>query len=209
MVNGINGHTNVAHEQHKVMDCIHEGQPQKSGGAGSPAERSGLDISLKETEAPQWNLFHWMGNLVSKGKNGLRDFWGSEDAVNTERPSMTGTDGAVTDGERLAEHTAKYFVPAMAEPQKQPGWFQNMREKTRIKFEEIRNALSKQFKNSQTLSAETKRDGRNLKKEEKNRSRESLYREDELEIACVITDDSYLLDSYNKKGTYSKLGIHK
>lgn len=33
----------------------------------------------------------------------------------------------------------------------------------------------------------------------------SKYRQDELEIDCVLTDDSYLQDSYNKKGEYSKL----
>lgn len=33
----------------------------------------------------------------------------------------------------------------------------------------------------------------------------SKYRQDELEMDCVLTDDSYLQDSYNKKGEYSKL----
>ena len=33
----------------------------------------------------------------------------------------------------------------------------------------------------------------------------SKYRQNELEIDCVLTDDSYLQDSYNSKGEYSKL----
>ena len=35
--------------------------------------------------------------------------------------------------------------------------------------------------------------------------KKSKYRQDKLEIDCVLTDDSYLQDSYNKKGEYSKL----
>ena len=35
--------------------------------------------------------------------------------------------------------------------------------------------------------------------------KKSKYRQDKLEIDCVLTDDSYLQDSYNSKGEYSKL----
>ncbi len=37
----------------------------------------------------------------------------------------------------------------------------------------------------------------------------SKYREDKVEIDCVLTDDSYLLDSYDRKGEYSKLSTKK
>ena len=37
----------------------------------------------------------------------------------------------------------------------------------------------------------------------------SKYREDTLEIDCVLTDDSYLLDSYDRKGEYSRLSAKK
>ena len=48
----------------------------------------------------------------------------------------------------------------------------------------------------------------------KERSREDLrkhskFRKDELEIDCILTDDSYLLDSYDRKGEYSKLSTKK
>lgn len=39
--------------------------------------------------------------------------------------------------------------------------------------------------------------------------RRSKYRRDEVEIDCVLTDDSYLLDSYDRKGEYSKLSTKK
>lgn len=37
--------------------------------------------------------------------------------------------------------------------------------------------------------------------------RRSKFRRDEVEIDCVLTDESYLLDSYNKKGMYSQLSV--
>lgn len=37
----------------------------------------------------------------------------------------------------------------------------------------------------------------------------SKYRKDQVEIDCVLTDDSYLLDSYDRKGEYSKLSTKK
>ena len=39
--------------------------------------------------------------------------------------------------------------------------------------------------------------------------RRSKYRQDELEIDCVLTDESYLLDSYDRKGEYSQLTTSK
>ena len=35
--------------------------------------------------------------------------------------------------------------------------------------------------------------------------KKSKYHQDKLEIDCVLTDDSYLQDSYNRKGEYSRL----
>ena len=35
--------------------------------------------------------------------------------------------------------------------------------------------------------------------------RRSQYKEDDVEIECILTDDSYLMDSYNRKGEYSRL----
>lgn len=37
----------------------------------------------------------------------------------------------------------------------------------------------------------------------------SRFRRDEVEIDCVLTDDSYLMDSYDRKGEYSKLSAKK
>lgn len=43
----------------------------------------------------------------------------------------------------------------------------------------------------------------------KDLRKHSKFRRDEVEIDCVLTDDSYLLDSYDRKGEYSKLSTKK
>lgn len=78
-------------------------------------------------------------------------------------------------------------------------------QKVRVKFKDIASQLSGhlpgkfagfQSKSSlQTKQEQTKEDLR----------KRSKFREDEVEIDCVLTDDSYLLDSYDKKGEYTKL----
>lgn len=42
-----------------------------------------------------------------------------------------------------------------------------------------------------------------------NLRRKSRYREDTLEIECVLTDESYLLDSYDRNGEYTQLTTRK
>ena len=81
----------------------------------------------------------------------------------------------------------------------------NTRERIRIRFASIRNSLAKYLKQEQKLQTKT---GGNKEpgKEKQDRSRHSIYRQEDLELECVITDDSYLLDSYDRKGDYSRLG---
>lgn len=43
----------------------------------------------------------------------------------------------------------------------------------------------------------------------KDLRKHSRFRKDEVEIDCVLTDDSYLLDSYDRKGEYSRLSTKK
>ena len=50
---------------------------------------------------------------------------------------------------------------------------------------------------------------RSEQKPEENLRKRSKYRKDELEIDCILTDESYLLDSYDRKGEYSQLTTKK
>lgn len=77
---------------------------------------------------------------------------------------------------------------------------QNVWQKIRVRFQDIAGFLTKRFSfsNSSSFQARQERPKEDLR-------RHSHYRGDDMEIDCIITDDSYLMDSYNKKGEYSKL----
>jgi hypothetical protein len=86
---------------------------------------------------------------------------------------------------------------------------ENLWQKVRVKFRDITGQLAGhlpgKFMNAQTkgsFQAKQERPKEDLR-------RRSKYRRDELEIDCVLMDDSYLLDSYDKKGEYSKLSTKK
>lgn len=88
---------------------------------------------------------------------------------------------------------------------------ENLWQKVRVKFKDIAGQLAGhlpgKFLNTQTR-------GSFQAKQERGRPREDLrrrskFRRDELEIDCVLMDDSYLMDSYDKKGEYSKLSTKK
>lgn len=89
-----------------------------------------------------------------------------------------------------------YFVPA---PEKKR---ENLLQRVRVRFQTITKYFTNQF--SGRNSFETKKD-----RPREDLRRHSRYRQDDMEINCVITDDSYLLDSYDKRGEYSRLSVKK
>ncbi len=88
---------------------------------------------------------------------------------------------------------------------------ENPWQKMRVKFKDIAGQLAGHLP-GRFLNAQTR--GSFHAKQEQGRPREDLrrrskFRRDEVEINCVLMDDSYLLDSYDKKGEYSKLSTKK
>lgn len=81
---------------------------------------------------------------------------------------------------------------------------QTIWQKMKVRFQNITGFLAKHFSFSNSSSFQTRQE-----RPKEDLRRHSRYREDDLEIDCIITDDSYLMDSYNKKGEYSKLSAGK
>lgn len=83
---------------------------------------------------------------------------------------------------------------------------ENVFQKIRIKFRDAAGKLTKRFfgRFSNTSSGQSAlNSGRRQPKEDLRKH--SRYREDGLEINCILTDDSYLMDSYDRRGEYSRL----
>lgn len=77
---------------------------------------------------------------------------------------------------------------------------QTLWQRIKVKFESITGYFTKHFSFSNRNSFQAKQE--NAKEDLSKRSR---YRKGDMEIDCVLTDESYLMDSYNSKGEYSRL----
>lgn len=94
-----------------------------------------------------------------------------------------------------------YFAAVEKTDDSQGNLWQRMRVKFRNAAGQLAGHLPGKFFSAQTKSsfqAGQERPKEDLRKKSK-------FRKDEVEIDCVLTDDSYLLDSYDRKGEYSKL----
>lgn len=82
--------------------------------------------------------------------------------------------------------------------------------KVRVRFKDIAGQLAGHLPRKFSGFLQTKNSFQaQQEKPKQDLRRRSKYRRDEVEIDCVLTDDSYLLDSYDRKGEYSKLSTKK
>lgn len=73
-------------------------------------------------------------------------------------------------------------------------------EKVKVKFHSVTGFLTKRFSFSGKNSFQAKQG-----KPREDLRKRSHYRGEDLNVDCVLTDDSYLLDSYDRSGNYSQL----
>ena len=105
--------------------------------------------------------------------------------------------------ETAATHT--YFRPVEAKDAMPANPFQKVRYQVQKVARKLMDRLPGRFMGShsgdflQTKQQHTKEDLR----------KRSQYKEDDQEIECILTDESYLTDSYNRKGEYSHLTTDK
>ena len=216
MINGIGSGVNnqgVHGHVHRVTECVHADTHKMNGGTAASARMSvGESVQTITEQEPRLNLLQWVEQLLRRTGGGIKSFFGIGTGAGTE-----GNDAAVAAAagqevvtqllpdQKTAADRASYFVPAGVLPPKN-SWFHNLKTKIGIRFGEIRRSLARHLKQEQSLQTGTGRQGSQAQRKKENRSRLSVFRQEEQEIECIITDDSYLLDSYNKKGDYSKLG---
>lgn len=81
---------------------------------------------------------------------------------------------------------------------------QTIWQKIKVRFQNITGFLAKRFSFAGGGAFQTKQE-----QPKEDLRRHSRYRKDDVELDCIVTDDSYLMDSYNKKGEYSKLSAGK
>ena len=223
-INGVG--TSHSTDTHHVTECIHDhstSQKQVKVGAASAdsASAEAADTSLKQ-ENSSVSLSEWFRNTVQRAKNIWGKIWGTSDGgvnASTEKEQAnvsTEKEQAIVDNAGLhGVHAA--IASTTVTPQQvmnQNPYFATVEdtgrqqetiwEKVKVRFQSAAGFLTGRFSFSNKNNFHTRQE-----QAKEDLSRRSRYRKDDLEIECVITDESYLLDSYNKKGEYSTLSTKK
>lgn len=208
-IGGIGSEHNT--HMHNVTNCIHESpEKQKPKAGGMTASNTAMQQTLQQTLQGENSAFS-MSAFFNKISGGTKRLFGRIWGGSGEKDSGTVVDSE--DEQEMAEIAAasmpvneqngkdrinnnSFFTPVMsaAEPS------HNIIQKVKLKVHQAAGYLAKHFSFSGKNSFDTKQ-----KERREDLRRKSRYREDEMEIECIITDDSYLLDSYDRKGEYSKL----
>lgn len=224
-VGGIgSGHDTYSHQ---VTGCLHEHTANTD--TGSMGARAGAEQAAQNTaevlqEDSTGNLLSWVQNIGSGGKQLLQKIWGDSkeesDAVTSQKNGngdhIVGQETLVTGNsvgvkttlnkaavETAATHT--YFQPVETRDAMPANPFEKVRYQVQKVARKLMDRLPGRFLGShtgdflQTKQQHTKEDLR----------KRSQYKEDDREIECILTDESYLTDSYNRKGEYSHLTTGK
>lgn len=210
---------------HQVTQCMHEHTHyQKTGAsAASAANSQASQLRMAETQQEaQFSLSAWLQRTLGTGRGLWKGIWGTNETADTAQDGdKSGTAQAMA---QLSEnHAAGEAVraanAAAVEKQALPPYFrtvehemnphvtpvQRLRSKIREAAGQLADHLPGRFFGFQTRSSFQAKQQR----PKEDMRRRSKYRKDELEIDCILTDESYLMDSYDRKGEYSRLTTKK
>lgn len=218
--------SNHSSDMHHVTKCLHDHNQLDKGGAKmamAPSAAARQTLQADQGQQAQFTLTDWLQRLLRSGKEKFLGFWnGSESPSFGDRSEKTGSDQVIAQlnngndkGVINNSHTEKettiynnpYFATVpVQQPQNAVAAFVK---KVKLKTSNIAGQLARHLPGK---FSEFQKKGSFHAKKEGNREdlrRRSKYREDKLEIDCVLTDESYLLDSYDRKGEYSQLTTTK
>lgn len=226
---GLDSHSS----SHQITGCMHEHhtETEKTGGIRA----SSFTLSEVKQEATQsasgMSLMDTLKNAVSKGFVFLGNLWNgggsgqesatpqttslaAETVASVDNPTLQQADvhqPAVAAAATAVQQDAKYAENPYFTTTSDPGKTkENLTEKIRIRLRDLNGQLTKRFggrfggrmtgnlTGKDTLDSGRRKSGEDLRKR-------SRYKKDDVEIDCVLTDDSYLMDSYDRRGEYSKL----
>ncbi|MBE5884249.1 MAG: hypothetical protein E7291_07520 [Lachnospiraceae bacterium] len=209
----MNGIGSSHSDMHQVTDCIQNHQHRmdsKIGMAASAAPAAEQQVNSVDSQTTNsFSLSAWLKNGFSDAKHWLGKIWGNNSSgsvgneVNVQsgtlHTSQIATAASVVHPAQNVNNNP-YFSTVTDNKTSQ----QNLWEKIKVRFQNITGFLTKRFSFAGSSAFQAKQE-----QHKEDLRRHSRYREDDLEMDCIITDDSYLMDSYNKKGEYSKLSADK
>lgn len=216
---------------HHVTNCIHDHhEVRKNVGMAAMKTSAAAEASAAKTELQQEGLFSlsaWMRNMLGSGKGFLLNFWdgGQASAGGTEgdQASIYGAEGSqaaasqavVPSGDPgmaaavTVQPAVSHNSPDLPAVGKAGTRKQRLLRKVRERFYNMSGRLSGRrtrkdlgFQTKNSFRARQERSGEDLRKQ-------SGHRRDTVEINYAQTEESYLMDSYDRKGEYTRLTTKK
>lgn len=220
---------------HHVTNCIHDHhEAQKDPGAMAMKTAASMEASAAKAELQQegqFSLAAWLKNTLGNSRGFLLNFWGdgqaASEGVKGDRTAVSGAEGSQAAVSQTAAQAGDSGVAAAMsaqlavqqqvtqgnpgfsaaggrESQKQPLW-KKIRARLHNASGQLNGRRLQKFFGFQTKNSfHTKREQSREDLRKNNR-----YRRDTVEINFARTDDNYLMDSYDRKGEYSRLTTKK
>ncbi len=236
-IGGINSGLNSHGSSHHVTNCLHDHDVAKKapGGLKISASSSASTVqTVSEPTAEFFPLADVLRKMLSTGRNLWGYIWGTNASASQGEAAAARGDvaadheqvmaqvGAADFAERHSPHVAAASsavqVPQMM-VQNNPYFTavshtgadkEHILNRLRIRFRDVTGQMLKRFGGKLTGNLFGKSSFKNHRKQPKEDLRKhSRYREDGLELDCVLTDDSYLMDSYDRRGEYTQLTTKK
>lgn len=223
---------------HHVTNCIqeHHDVRKDTGGmamkASAAAEASAARSELQQEG--QFSLSAWLKNTLGSSKGFLLNFWEGGQAVTGGSEGRSAAVSETEAGQAAAQTLAHAenldkvnVADAAVQPAMQPnsinnGSFDFGAENTKNKKRAIWKRAGDYFHNMSGRSDDkrshrfpgfqAKKSFYQTKRErprEEELRRQSRYRRDTVEINVARTEDNYLMDSYDRRGEYSRLTTKK
>lgn len=214
---------NHSADMHQVTACLHDHGKQMEGSLKMPANPDAAarqTLQANQEQQAQLSLADILQKLLQSGKQRLIGFWNGSDgagvgdkSAKSDRSQVLAqaydtnvTKGTDTAARETLLQSNPYFA-TVEEPPKPTAvpLFQKVKLKCKNVAGQLAQHLPGRFFNFQKKgSFQAKKEG-----SRENLRKRSKYRQDKVEIDCVLTDESYLLDSYDRKGEYSQLTTKK
>lgn len=215
-------------ESHHVTQCLHDHESVHKTGSSAATAAGQTQVSqltmAEQQQQAQFSLSAWLQKTLRSGRKIWQGIWGSNITQNTgETGEKNGASQTMAQlGADMGGRTAGVQASATRAVEKQiqvNPYFQPVDERTtahmtpvaklRVKVKSVTGQLAEHlpgkfsgFPAKDSFYAKQQRPKEDLR-------RHSKYRKDEQEIDCILTDESYLLDSYDRKGEYTQLTTKK
>lgn len=212
---------------HHVTSCLHdhghslEGNLKAASAAGAESKRI---IREDQGQNVQLSLADWVRKLFRETGGRFLGFWRGNPASSGETGENAGivrtpmpleiNDASVISkspaGQSAFVQQNAYFAAVSPQPQSMERLplGQRIKMKCRKAAGQMADHLPGRFLARFGFQKKGSfQSGKESAKEDLRRR--SRYREDTLEIECVLTDESYLLDSYDRNGEYTQLTTRK